>query len=115
MIELRQFIGETLKQIALGVVDAQDALDNAEINPAEFAGNCNRMFSGRTGGLVHDVEFDVAVTATDETTTKAGISVLIASVGLGAAGQSAASNQSVSRIRFSVPVVLPIHERGKPA
>ena len=115
MIELRQFVGETLKQIVLGVTDTQDELDNAEINPCEFAGNCNRMFSGRTGGLVQDVEFDVAVTATDQTTSKAGISVLIASVGLGAAGQSGTSNQSVSRIKFSVPIVLPIHERGRPA
>jgi hypothetical protein len=54
-----------------------------------------------------DLEFDVAVTAQEGTATKGGIGVFAGAIGLGSQGQSTAANQTVSRIKFAVPVLLP--------
>jgi hypothetical protein len=57
--------------------------------------------------VVDEIEFDVAVTATEGTETKGGIGIMVGSIGLGAQGKSDRENTSVSRIRFRIPLVLP--------
>ena len=57
---------------------------------------------------IETIEFDVAVTVTEGTQTKGGIGVFMGAVGLGSQGQSSNQNASVTRIKFSVPLVLPI-------
>ena len=107
-MELREFISESLKQIIAGVKQARDYAkgDEARINPS---------VTPRPGSLYHmasnthlqDIEFDVAVTVTEEKEKAGKISVLAGIFGGEAGGQSRASNASISRIKFSVPVVLP--------
>ena len=53
------------------------------------------------------VAFDVALTATEGTGSKGGIGVVAGIVSLGTAGHSNNENTSVSRVQFSIPVVLP--------
>jgi small neutral amino acid transporter SnatA (MarC family) len=52
----------------------------------------------------------VAVTATDGTKTKGGIGVFVGAVGLGSQGQSEELKQSMSKIKFTVPLALPISQ-----
>lgn len=65
-------------------------------------------------GVAHvsDIEFDVAVTTgTKESTgkgVKAGIKVAsILNIGAGSKGDATGTTQNVSRIRFTIPVLLP--------
>ena len=118
-MELKDFVSATLIQIVEGVKNAQEfALENnASINPT-------RSGSTMTGSSIsndfrtvntkiyqlQDVEFDVAVTAIEGTETKGGVGVAIGMFKLGADGQSNAEKQSVSRIKFKVPVQLPPQE-----
>ena len=70
---------------------------------------------GRPHGVVsvQDVQFDVAVTASqaEGKEAKAGIEVVGISLGLGVKGNTQSEAMSVSRLRFSVPVVLPSNKR----
>lgn len=119
-MDLRNFIKETLVQIAQGIEDASDALDDsaAVVNPRNVVGtqgsedakvygywveNTDRNYRR----AVQEIEFDVAVTASEGTETKGGIGVMVGSIGLGTHGKSDATSASQSRIKFSVPMVLP--------
>ena len=105
-MELQNFIEETLKQIVSGVRGAQESAFElgAKINP-------------RGGSVVEmrNVHFDVAVSTSEGTETKGGISVFVGPVGsVGSQDQSDVASSSISRIKFSVPVKLPIQPKARP-
>lgn len=112
-MQLREFVGEALAEILQGVNDAQQVLGplGDDINPKlstpqgtlEQKGN----LVSRQGKLVQLVEFDVAVTVSEGTGTKGGIGVFVGGIGLGSQGQSNATNSSLSRIKFTIPLTLP--------
>lgn len=111
-MELRDFVAETLTQIVEGVQEAQVRTKShgARVNPhlttsAELAIKHSILIaSGAAAQLVH---FDVALTAKEGTGTKGGIGVVVGAFALGSTGQSQAENSTVSRVKFSVPLVLP--------
>jgi len=105
-MELQDFIGETLKQIISGVKNAQESAIElgAKVNP-------------RGGSTVEmrNIHFDVAVSTSEGTETKGGIGVFVNPVGsVGSQDQSDVANSSMSRIKFSVPVKLPVQPKAKP-
>lgn len=53
------------------------------------------------------VEFDIALSEAKGTDTKGGIGVFLGAVGLGSQGASHGESSSNSRVKFSVPIVLP--------
>jgi len=68
-----------------------------------------RSYVFAKGGLpVQKVDFDIAVTIGEKTATKGTIGIVIAAIGLGSQGESSNSKSSESRIRFSVPIALPV-------
>src|SRR5947209_8347157 len=111
-MELRDFVSETLKQIIDGVIDAQayGREKGARVNPLdlpvrnETGGVQSRMYAR---DVAHSIDFDVAVTTTEGKQTKGGIGVVAGIFALGSQGQSNANGESVSRIKFTIPVVLP--------
>ena len=120
-MELKDFVKESLCQIAEGILEASKALDqtNAIVNPENIIVNSEQSQAyGRTrpsnghvqpndSRVVEKVDFDVAVSVQEGSTTNAGIKVAIMSVGLGAGGKSEASSGYESRIKFSIPMVFP--------
>jgi hypothetical protein len=111
-MNLKEFVADTLKQIIDGVTEAQEygRQKDARVNPLHLP------VRDQNGGVhsvifradvAHPVEFDVAVTAAEERQAKGGVGVIIAGWTLGASGQSKAGNEHVSRIKFTIPVVLP--------
>jgi len=114
-MDLQDFVSETLLQIVNGVKDAQaKASEGAIISPkvncgTDVGAQLGYLWSGsmREGTFAQIVQFDVALTVTDSTEHKAGIGVFGGAVSLGASGKSAEGNNSVSRVKFSVPLVLP--------
>jgi hypothetical protein len=100
-MELKDFVRTTLVQVVQGVTEAQEAVSHtgALINSKTAA------FQPRA------VQFDVAVTAREEGDVKTGIGISV--VGLikgGAEGEYGKENTAVSRVRFEVPLRLPVHK-----
>jgi hypothetical protein len=56
---------------------------------------------------VHAIEFDIALSATQENELKGGIGVFFGSVALGGQAKSDKGNSSTNRIKFSIPVKYP--------
>lgn len=120
-MDLKDFVKSSLHQIAVGIIEANEALSDTDaiVNPADIVVNSeNSQAYARTlastssrarndSRIVEKVSFDVAVTVKEGKATDAGIKVSVMSVGLGAGGKSEASSGSESRISFSVPVVFP--------
>lgn len=101
-MELKDFVQETLNQILDGVAAAQGSDLGDNINAANAFSENGNLFHSRFGTFTR-VDFEVAVTAESAKEGKASIAVW--SVG-GSGGLSEKQN-SVSHIKFSVPLRLP--------
>ncbi len=112
-MELREFVAETLIAIQEGV---QDAI--ARMKERKVIGTVSPVWDDGTKvdwkEYVQPVEFDVAVTATNkvEAGGKGGIKVLTIAE-LGAEGSKSAEHSTVSRIKFSIPIVPPAQSVGR--
>jgi hypothetical protein len=111
-MNLSEFVAATLKQIAEGVQAAQGAVNAAggTVNPPSStptfdSGDIQLAIS--SGQRLTSVSFDVALTVVEESDSKAGIGIATGIVGLGGSKVSKASETSVSRVQFNVPVLLP--------
>jgi hypothetical protein len=116
-MELKDFVSETLRQILGGVKEAQvfATEHGGKVVPQRIAFRTDQglqLWDKQDGTPIQMIEFDVAVTATEGTATKGGIGVFVGAIGLGSQGQSSATNQSVSRIKFTVPVQFPKQQEG---
>ena len=107
-MDLKTFLKETLIQIAEGVHEAKVGTDKAQVAGGlpRFVPDLDMLkkqgFFPVSDGLMQMVEFDVAVSATEEGKADGGISVL----GIKAGGDYRASEGSVSRVKFAVPLTL---------
>jgi hypothetical protein len=116
-MELREFISDVLVQIAEGVRDADEAVAQAGgvASPATHHGPSvdareNHFARSTPGAPVFLVDFDVAVTVSDSTDKGAHAGLHIANVlSAGVGGKAAESTASVSRVRFKVPIALPVY------
>lgn len=111
-MELKDFIRETLVEIINGVKDAQSAIRDtgAYINPPVHSSNEKRSsvsFSGHKS-MIYDVDFDIAVTASDSSGAKGGIGVFLVGVGIGTKAELNESNVSQNKIKFQVPITYPL-------
>lgn len=122
-MELKEFVAESVKQIFEGVQEAQSSIDgedaivvpsvvpksDADWHPSVvgYASKASKYLP-----LVQMVEFDVAVTVETQGEKKGGIGVVIGSVGIGGTKSSSDAASSVSRIRFGVPIALPIGKKN---
>ncbi len=116
-VNLEEFIFEALKQIVNGVKKAQQ---HAKENGAEI--NANNIFRDvRNGhleisnlstqpGIVQEIEFDIAISATAQGNLKGGIGLFIPAAGIGYQAQKETGNSTVSRIKFKVPLTFPQQE-----
>jgi hypothetical protein len=119
-MDLTTFIKESLVQISRGIDEANAALEGstAMVNPrnivpspkgdSKFYGYLSEAKETKHMRVVQEIEFDVAVHATEGTETKGGIGIMVGAIGLGSQGKSQAGNASESRIRFTIPMVLPV-------
>lgn len=121
-MELRDFVAQTLTEIAEGVVQAQESLApiGAKVNPKISRvlpkGEKNYEVFGWADGEGANpillVSFDVAVTASEGTNTKGGIGVVTGIVSLGSTGSTGSTDKNetaVSRLSFKIPLLLPLH------
>ncbi|ELV8773039.1 hypothetical protein QNE60_004380 [Vibrio harveyi] len=122
-MELQQFISTALVQIAKGIESASEELkdSSAIVNPRNIVGTGGTDDQKVYGYLADDstrklrkavqlIDFDVAVVAAEGSTTKGGLGIKVGGIGIGAQGQSEDKTTSESRIKFSIPMVLPTEE-----
>ena len=110
-MDLKEFTKETLVQIVQGVNEANIELKehNAYITRDIQKSTTGDSYVDRSGPYTHavNIDFDVAVTATEVNDTKGGGGIKV--VQLFQAGMETSKsieNQSVSRIKYSIPLVL---------
>jgi len=109
MMNLEQFISETMKQIIDGVSSAQEyaRTKDAYINvPIVKTVNTHRM-TDESLPAPQVVEFDIAVTTTGANDLQGGMGIFVAGLGIGYQAKKNNAEEGVSRIKFSIPVVLP--------
>ena len=109
-MDLKEFTKETLLQIVQGVNEANSELEqqNAYI-PNRTVKTETRVFvdNERYQADVIEVDFDVAVTATESEGTRGGGGIKVAQIIHGGIEASSNSeNQSISRVKYKIPLVL---------
>jgi len=112
-MDLKEFVASSLTQIIEGIREAQQrgAASGAWVSPAgsEIPTRAGARTMVTPDGLsyLHDVEFDVAISVSDEQKAGAGAGIQIFGAKIGGDGSVAYQNAAVSRIQFTIPVVWP--------
>lgn len=110
-MDLKEFIVQSISAIADATVELQEKYSKQDIviNPpsAQSGGDVFQPGSENyTMRRVQRVEFDVAVTIGDTVEGRAGASIKVWSMEIGGERAKSAQSESVSRVRFAVPMTL---------
>ncbi len=112
-MELNKFISSSIIEIITGIKNAQNHLkiEGAIIVPDTTYRKAmdGDLQERNTKEPVFHIEYDLAVTTVEGSQTNRGIGVLSSLISLGAQGQTEKTNESVSRLKFEIPVIYPIH------
>lgn len=108
-MELKNFIKDVIVEVFEGVKEAQSTIkeDGSVINPYDWY---NPNFQKEDAFAVLEkthIEFEVAITVSDSTESKGRIGIYIGNMGVGAQGKNSSGNESISKIKFSIPVKYP--------
>lgn len=57
--------------------------------------------------MPQNIEFDVGITSTDKSGSSEGIGVFLGSINLGKKNDATNEHVAITKVKFSVPVVLP--------
>lgn len=114
-MKLEDFISESISQIINGVKKAQV---HAEKNKAKVNGNSfsrgkstgDSYYDEYTNRPAQIIDFDIAVTAKEQGGSSGKAGVFVSFLGLGVEGSELSENFTSNRIRFSVPILLPLQE-----
>jgi len=109
---LSEFVSSSISQIIDGVLEAQKHASDRGARVNSYGTSITKtsegaVFDSSTNEFGQMIEFDVAVTTTEESGSKAGLGISIASIGIGGQIKSDNSNTLVSRLKFNIPVFLP--------
>lgn len=102
-MDLKEFTKQTIVQIVEGAIEA-----NATIN-GHNAHVHIRIDNGEFGTSypITNVDFDVAITATESEGSNGGGGIKVAELlNIGGKIENRTENQTVSRIKFTIPIVL---------
>lgn len=107
-MNIKEFVSESLVQLIEGVQDAQNRTKEtgAKINPMCRQFHHGETVSEDTGESNRVVTFDIAVSADK----KLGASGEVKVWGIAAGGNKSSNASEVSRMQFSVYVILPYTE-----
>lgn len=125
-MELKDFIKEAIKDISEAITESNSELQDhgVIVNPRRVGIEKNDK-SNLLGYIispsknsdpnylrpVHMLSFDISVTATTKQNGKEGIGVNVAGIKLGKDTDKVSSNDTASRLSFSIPIALPVSEK----
>ena len=115
-MELKDFVAQSLIHIVSGVAEAQKHLKgtSARVSPRMRSTDKEHTIGQAEmdgGQPVSYVEFDVLVSAGKEKGSKGTIGLVLGTLGLVTQAQSGSKSGEESRIKFKVPIILPLQER----
>lgn len=109
-MNVKDFIEKTLTQVVEGVNNAKSnikdsgaVISSKNVRPLREGTTYNTS----TGDLVNLVEFDIAVTINEKDTDGVNAGIKVVGLSLGGGLEKEIQNQTVSRIKFSVPLTFP--------
>lgn len=108
-MDLKEFTKQTLIQIVEGAKEANDAISEsgASIPTHNIAHKQNYIIEGHNCHHVIDVDFDVAITAIESEGSNGGASLKVASlINFGGEVDTKTENQTISRIKYTLPLML---------
>lgn len=114
-MDLKEFTKQTLIQIVEGAEDANRSLMiRGSYIPYTNMRNTNSAYTVDDEGahrLVIDVDFDVAITATESEGANGGAGLKVVCLfSVGGNVESKTENQTISRIKYTLPLVLAKNE-----
>lgn len=113
-MDIKNFVKETLVQIAEGVIDAQQSIKSstAVINPNRVGINSiGQKYLAKSGAtFVHDIEMEIAVTISDKEGNEGGLKVVAGVFSIGGGAKNEYLNNTISTVKFKIPMVLPVSD-----
>jgi hypothetical protein len=110
-MDLQDFVKSALVDIVTGIQNAQgDPKVGQFVAPARFNGVAFTEASGiacNNHTAMTAAQFDVSVTAETEVGGRAGAKIRVIAFEAGAGAEASHKAQQASRIKFSVPVMMP--------
>lgn len=115
-MELKEFIKESLSQIIDAVKETQEEYRDTNVvicpdNIQEINGNFFIFdekeydhYSSRS--KVQNIDMDIAISVTEKEGNKSGLGIAKI-INAGISSENAQQNESISKIKFSIPIVLP--------
>lgn len=116
-MQLQQFVSETIRAIIMGIKESQPlaGAEGAYVVPENVnLLNAPGICYDDDGMIIEKIHFDVAVTITEGSSSEGKAGITVWSLGLSKKGQDSASNQSISKIQFSVPIIYPKQKHNSP-
>lgn len=114
-MNLKEFTTQTLVQIAEGVNEVNRQLKPiGGFVPNVKIGNSRRFVSDTQEDIV-DVEFDVAITTTESDGKSGGAGIKVVAFNVGGNVESKSENQTISRVKYTLPLVLKKNEESDEA
>ena len=117
-MELKDFISETIQQISIGVKDAMEKCSDLDVivNPDVTIGGDGDYFIPNDKNhisiqrRVQIIDMDISVVVTATTENKMGGKIGISMIGLGGETKGIENTSNTNRVKFSIPVCLPVSE-----
>lgn len=119
-MQLKDFVAGTLTQLVEGVVAGHNAVYQlgGRVNPVLSLIKDGVSLQKAPSGYLPPssssseysttfVDFDIAIIASEDSSSKGGFGIFVGAIGAGAAGQATSASSQHSRIKFSLPVALP--------
>jgi len=121
LMELKDFVSETIRSIIEGVKEAQGNAETsgALVNPGGLTRNTsnvanNSVWDNLNNVYAQPVSFDVAVTVEETAGGKGSIKILGGIVNAEAGGQGGVTSAVANKVQFTVPVMLPSQQTTNP-
>ncbi len=117
-MELKDFISETIQQISIGVKDAMEKCSDLDVivNPDVTIGGDGDYFIPNDKNhisiqrRVQIIDMDISVVVTATTENKMGGKIGISMIGLGGETKGIENTSNTNRVKFSIPICLPVSE-----
>lgn len=115
-MELKEFIKESLSQIIDAVKETQEKYkdtnvvicpDNIqEVKSGLYIFDENEYNNYSSRSKVQNIDMDIAISVTEKEGNKSGLGIAKI-INAGISSENTQQNESISKIKFSIPVVLP--------
>lgn len=109
-MDLKEYVKSTISQLSEAVEELNDELgDKTVVNPIRPEARGNNFIESRKSGsrMITDVCFELSTSIIDNKENGAKVGIFSSIVGLGANTVSGSNNSAISKVTFSIPVLLP--------